>query len=122
MSSLPLSIGILSDDAEVLSLDEAADHLHVSPNRVRTLIRDHNLLAASRGGQPVIPTLFFGEDGHLAKHFEGLVNTLMDGGYSRDEAMRWFFTDYDDLGMHPAQALHTHSAREVIRRAQAQAF
>lgn len=122
MSSLPLALGILPDDAEVLDLDQAADHLHVSPNRVRTLIRDHHLLAASRGGQPVIPALFFGEDGHLAKHYDGLVSVLLDGGYTRDEAMDWFFTVHDDLGMHPAQALHTHSAREVIRRAQAQAF
>lgn len=122
MSSLPLSLGILPDDAEVLDLDAAADHLRVSPNRVRTLIRDHNLLAASRDGRPVIPALFFGDDGQLAKHFEGLVTILLDGGYTRDEAMAWFFTEQDDLGMHPAQALHTHSAREVIRRAQAQAF
>lgn len=122
VSSLPLSIGILPDDVEVLDLDQAADRLGISANRVRTLIRDHNLLAASRGGVPVIPALFFGDDGGLAKHFEGLVSVLLDGGYSRDEAMEWFFTVYDDLGVHPAQALHTHSAREVIRRAQAQAF
>ncbi|AVM01008.1 DNA-binding protein [Gordonia iterans] len=122
MSSLPLSIGILPDDAEVLTLDEAADSLRVSPNRIRTLIRDHHLLAASRDGQPVIPALFFSGDGHLAKHFEGLVTILLDGGYTRDEALAWFFTEYDDLGMCPAQALHSHSAREVIRRAQAQAF
>ncbi|GAA4746876.1 Rv2175c family DNA-binding protein [Gordonia alkaliphila] len=122
MSSLPLSIGILPDDVEVLDLDEAADRLRISPNRVRTLIRDHNLLAASRDGVPVIPALFFGDDGGLAKHFEGLVTMLLDGGYTRDEAMAWMFTVYEDLGMHPAQALHTHSAREVIRRAQAQAF
>lgn len=117
-----MSTGILPDDAEVVELDDAADRLHVSPGRIRTLIRDHNLLAASRNGRPVIPALFFGDDGHLAKHFEGLVTILLDGGYSRDEAMEWFFTPYEDLGMTPAQALHSHSAREVIRRAQAQAF
>ncbi|MFT3715473.1 MAG: Rv2175c family DNA-binding protein [Gordonia sp. (in: high G+C Gram-positive bacteria)] len=127
MSSLPLSTGILPDDAEVYDLDEVADRLGVSPGRVRTLIRDHNLLAASRDGVPVVPALFFGDgddDGHrgLAKHFEGLVTILLDGGYTRDDALEWFFTVQDDLGMHPAQALHTHSAREVIRRAQAQAF
>jgi hypothetical protein len=32
------------------------------------------------------------------------------------------FTTIDDLGIHPAQAIHTHSAREVIRRAQALAL
>ena len=41
---------------------------------------------------------------------------------SRDEIMAWLFTEQDDLGLTPADALHTHSAREVIRRAQAQAF
>ncbi|MFT3662018.1 MAG: Rv2175c family DNA-binding protein [Gordonia sp. (in: high G+C Gram-positive bacteria)] len=122
MSSLPLSLGILPDDAEVLSLDQAANRLRVSPNRVRTLIRDHNLLAASRAGEPVIPALFFGDDGGLAKHFEGLVTILLDGGYTRDEALAWFFETHDDLGLCPAEALHSHSAREVIRRAQAQAF
>ena len=121
MASLPLSIDILPADVDVVGLDEAADRLHVSTNRVRTLIRDHNLLAASRDGEPVIPSAFFGPDG-LAKHFEGLVRTLLDGGYTRDEAMRWLFTEQDDLGLRPADALHTHSAREVIRRAQAQAF
>lgn len=121
VGSLPLSIDILPDDAEAVTLDEAADRLHVSTNRIRTLIRDHNLLAASRAGQPVIPAAFFGPDG-LAKHFEGLVTILLDGGYTRDEALGWLFTEQEDLGLRPADALHTHSAREVIRRAQAQAF
>ena len=121
VGSLPLSIDILPDDAEVLTLDEAAARLRVSTNRIRTMIRDHNLLAASRDGQPVIPVAFFGPDG-LAKHFEGLVTTLLDGGYTRDEAMRWLFDEQEDLALRPADALHTHSAREVIRRAQAEAF
>ncbi|MFT4086074.1 MAG: Rv2175c family DNA-binding protein [Gordonia sp. (in: high G+C Gram-positive bacteria)] len=121
MASLPLSLGILPDDVATLDLDQAARRLGVSVGRVRTLIRDHNLLAASRDGVPVIPVAFFGDDG-LAKHFEGLVTILLDGGYTRDEAMEWLFTEQDDLDLRPADALHTHSAREVIRRAQAQAF
>ncbi|MGB3696781.1 MAG: Rv2175c family DNA-binding protein [Gordonia sp. (in: high G+C Gram-positive bacteria)] len=121
MGSLPLSIDILPDDVPVLELDQAAKRLGVSGNRLRTLIREHNLLAASRAGTPVIPEAFFGEAG-LAKHFEGLVTILLDGGYTRDEAMEWLFTEQEDLGLRPADALHTHSAREVIRRAQAQAF
>lgn len=121
VGSLPLSIDILPDDAEALSLEEAAVRLRVSTGRIRTLIRDHNLLAASRGGQPVIPAAFFGPDG-LAKHFEGLVTILLDGGYTRDEALEWLFEEQEDLALRPADALHTHSAREVLRRAQAQAF
>lgn len=121
MASLPLSIDVLPDDVPVLELDEAAKRLGVSGNRLRTLIREHNLLAASRHGVPVIPEAFFGTRG-LAKHFEGLVAVLLDGGFDRDEAMAWLFTEHADLGLRPADALHTHSAREVIRRAQAEAL
>ncbi|MEE4023192.1 Rv2175c family DNA-binding protein [Gordonia sp. PKS22-38] len=121
MGSLPLSQDSLPSDIATLTVDEAAGRLRVSSNRVRTLIRDHQLLAVSREGQPAIPEVFFDDLG-IVKHFTGLVEVLLDGGYSRDEAMRWLFTVQDDLGIHPAEALHTHSAREVIRRAQAQAF
>lgn len=121
VGSLPLSIDILPDDVAVLELDDAARRLRVSSNRLRTLIRDQNLLAASRGGRPVIPEAFFGPDG-LAKHLQGLVNILLDGGYTRDEALRWMYTKQDDIGMYPADALHTDSAREMLRRAQADAF
>ena len=77
---------------------------------------------------PILPhttgqaALFFGDDGGLAKHYEGLVTMLLDSGFNRDEALNWLFTVQEDLGMHPAQALHTHSAREVIRRGQALAL
>lgn len=121
VSSLPLSDDCLPADAEVLSLNEVARRLGVSSNRVRTLIHDHQLLGLSRGGEPVVPALFLDEHG-IAKHFTGLVEVLLDGGYSRDEAMAWLFTEIDDLGVYPAAAIHTHSAREVIRRAQAAAF
>ncbi|MDS1112560.1 Rv2175c family DNA-binding protein [Gordonia westfalica] len=121
MGSIPLSPDTLSADVEMLSVDEVADRLAVSTSRVRTLIRDHNLLAVSRGGHPVIPALFFDDEG-VVKHFYGLVGVLLDGGYTRDEAMAWLFTVQDDLDLYPAAALHTDFAREVIRRAQAQAF
>nr|WP_249361927.1 Rv2175c family DNA-binding protein [Gordonia araii] len=118
---MPLSDDCLPADAEALPLSEVAGRLGVSANRVRTLIRDHHLLAVSRGGEPLVPALFLDDHG-IAKHFTGLVEVLFDGGFTRDEAMRWLFTEIDDLGMYPAAALHTHSAREVIRRAQAAAF
>ncbi|MFW0792866.1 Rv2175c family DNA-binding protein [Gordonia sp. CPCC 205515] len=122
MGSVPLSAEtLLPSDTETLTVDEVAARLRVSTNRVRTLIRDQHLLAVSRGGAPAVPAVFFDDLG-IAKHFNGLVAVLFDGGYTRDEAMEWLFTEQDDLGMHPAAALHTHSAREVIRRAQAQAF
>ncbi|MFT4044787.1 MAG: Rv2175c family DNA-binding protein [Gordonia sp. (in: high G+C Gram-positive bacteria)] len=121
MSSLPLSLDTLPAGVDTYTLDEVAAILRVSPGRVRTLIRDHHLLAVSRAGQPAIPRVFFDEAG-IAKHFNGIVGVLLDGGYTRDEVLVWLFTPHDDLGLTPADALHTDSAREVIRRAQAQAF
>ncbi len=121
VSSLPLSTDNLPADTPTYSLDDVAARLHVSTNKVRNLIRDHHLLAISRNGQPAVPRVFFDDEG-IAKHFTGLVDVLFDGGYTRDEIMTWLFTEQDDLGLTPADALHTHSAREVIRRAQAQAF
>jgi len=121
VGSLPLSPDTLPPDVETLSVEDVAKRLGVSSNRVRTLIRDHHLLAVSRGGQPAVPAVFFDDLG-VVKHFYGLVEVLLDGGYTRDEALAWLFTVQEDLGLHPAAALHTHSAREVIRRAQAQAF
>ncbi len=121
MGSLPLSEDKLPPEVDTLTVDDAARRLRVSSNRVRTLIREHQLLAVSREGQPAIPVVFFDDLG-IAKHLVGLIEVLLDGGYTRDEVMVWLFTAQEDLGMYPADALHTHSAREVIRRAQAQAF
>ncbi|AZG43685.1 Rv2175c family DNA-binding protein [Gordonia insulae] len=121
MGSLPLSEDSLPPDLDTLTIDEVSRRLRVSSNRVRTLIHEHQLLAVSRGGAPAVPAVFFDDLG-IVKHFTGLVEVLFDGGYTRDEIMEWLFTVQDDLEMYPAQALHTHSAREVIRRAQAQAF
>ena len=122
MASLPLTADTaLPDGTDTLTVDQVAKHLGVSAGRVRTLIRDHNLFAVSHSGEPAIPALFM-DDAGIAKHYTGLVHILLDGGFSRDEAMHWMFTTIDDLGMHPAEALHTHSAREVIRRAQASAL
>jgi hypothetical protein len=111
----------LPDGTDTLTVEQVAQHLGVSAGRVRTLIRDYNLFAVSLGGQPAVPALFFDDDG-IAKHYTGLVHILLDGGFTRDEALHWMFTTIDDLGIHPAQAIHTHSAREVIRRAQALAL
>lgn len=122
MASLPFCTDNLPADVTTYSIGDAADRLGVSETRVRTLIRDNALLVVRRDGEAAIPAQFFDDEHGIAKHFSGLVSVLVDGGYTLDEVMSWLFTEIEDLGMRPADALHTHSAREVIRRAQAQAF
>lgn len=122
MATLPLTDDdVLPADEPVLDLSAVARRLGVSVGRTRTLVADHHILAVSRGGEPMVPEVFFDEDG-IAKHLTGLIDVLLDGGFDRDEAMTWLFTVQDDLGEYPARALHGHSAREMIRRAQALAL
>jgi hypothetical protein len=121
VSSLPLSADVLPADEPVLDMTAVSRRLGVSIGRARTLVADHHILAVSRDGEAVVPEVFFDDDG-IAKHLTGLIEVLLDGGFSRDEAMQWLFTVQDDLGEYPARALHGHSAREMIRRAQALAL
>lgn len=122
MATLPLTADdVLPADEPVLDLSAVARRLGVSVGRTRTLVADHHILGVSRDGEPVVPEVFFDDHG-IAKHLTGLIDVLLDGGFSRDEAMQWLFTVHDDLGEYPARALHGHSAREMIRRAQALAL
>lgn len=118
---MPLSADCLSDDVDILPLSEVSNRLGVSVGRVNALITDLQLLAVRRGGLILVPELFFDDHG-IAKHLPGLLSVLHDAGFDRDESLAWLFTEQSDLGLTPAEAIHGHSAREVIRRAQAEAF
>ncbi|MGY3553043.1 hypothetical protein C7458_101264 [Williamsia muralis] len=121
VGSVPLSEDTLPADVEVLSVSQVSSRMGFSNSKILNLITDHQLLAVRRDGQVAIPALFL--DGpEITKHLPGLIDVLLDGGFSRDEALRWLFTPHDDLDITPAQALHGHQAREMVRRAQAEAF
>ncbi|MBT0565283.1 Rv2175c family DNA-binding protein [Williamsia sp. CHRR-6] len=122
MVSLPMSPDdLLPSDEAVLEIAEVARRLGVSAGKVRNLIAEHHLLAVNRDGTPMIPEVFL-DGSEVAKHLTGLIDVLIDGGFDRNSAMRWLFTAQDDIGEYPARALHSHAAREMIRRAQALAL
>lgn len=126
MSSIPfVSDDLLPEGTATYNTATVSKGLGVSQSKVLQLLRDRQLIAVKRGGDVHIPRLFFGEvDGRfaIAKHFAGLLSVLHDGGFTDAEIMRWLFEPQDDLGAAPAELLHTDSAREMIRRAQAMAF
>jgi hypothetical protein len=82
----------------------------------------------------VVPKVFFDETGHVVKSLTGLLVVLHDGGYPDTEIVRWLFTPDPSLTIRrdgstdnqpnarPVDALHSHQAREVVRRAQAMAY
>ncbi len=108
---------------EWLDWDQAAQRLGVTPAKVRTMIRDHELAAAvpHPGAGPRVPADLIGEDGLPVKGLGGLLTLLHDGGYEDREIIAWLHLD-DDLPGRPIDALRENRGSEVKRRAQAMAL
>jgi hypothetical protein len=99
----------------------AARVLGVTPAKVRTMVKDHELAAAvptPRAG-PCVPAAFLDdEEGLVVKGLPGLLTVLHDGGYDDRQCIAWLFTD-DALPGRPIDALRENRGSEVKRRAQA---
>ncbi|MFD6952187.1 MULTISPECIES: Rv2175c family DNA-binding protein [unclassified Nocardiopsis] len=106
---------------EWLTLKEAAEPLGVSPNRIKTLIREKRMMGVVRGGEMSIPAAFVDGD-DLVKGLPGTLVLLSDAGFSTEEALRWLFTPDDSLPGTPIQAMRENRGTEVRRRAQSMAF
>jgi Rv2175c C-terminal domain of unknown function len=97
--------------------------LGVSVNKVRQLIREHQLAAAvpePGAGQQVPAELVM--DGEVVKGVPGLLTLLADGGWDDREMLTWLFTPDDSLPGRPIDALRENRGSEVKRRAQALAL
>ena len=101
-----------------LDWDEAGALLGVTPAKVRTMIRDHELAAAVSGPGvgPRVPADFI-QDGLVVKGLPGLLTLLHDHRFDDRECIAWLFTD-DDLPGRPIDALRENRGSEVKRRAQ----
>ena len=104
---------------EWLDWAAAGAELAVTPAKVRTMIREHELAAAvpAPGTGPQVPAAFL-QDGFVVKGLPGLLTVMHDGGYDDRECIAWLFTD-DDLPGRPIDALRENRGAEVKRRAQA---
>lgn len=106
-----------------LSLREVADRLGVSPNKVRQMVRDHQLAALRHGDvrEPEVPAQMLLDDA-VVKGLAGTLTVLSDAGYDEEESVRWLFTADESLPGRPIDALRENRGTEVRRRAQALAF
>lgn len=104
-----------------LSVDEVADRLRISPNRVRQLIRDGQLAGSGAGRDSRVPADFLDEHG-IVKGLPGTITLLRDAGYSDGELLDWLYAADDSLPGTPIQALRENRGTEVKRRAQAAGF
>jgi hypothetical protein len=105
---------------EWLDWSQTAQVLGVTPAKVRTMVRVHELAAAvsAPGTGPRVPAAFLDDDGLVVKGLSGLLTVLHDGGYDDRECIAWLFLD-DDLPGRPIDALRENRGSEVKRRAQA---
>lgn len=108
--------------ADWLDWDQAAAVLGVTPAKVRTMIRDHELAGAVRrpGAGPGVPALFI-QDGQSVKGLPGLLTVLHDNGFDDRECIAWLFLD-QDLPGRAIDALRENRGTEAKRRAQALGF
>jgi hypothetical protein len=105
---------------EWLDWSQTAQILGVTPAKVRTMVKVHELAAAVPwpGAGPRIPALFLDDDGLIVKGLPGLLTVLHDGRYDDRECIAWLFLD-TDLPGRPIDALRENRGTEVKRRAQA---
>ena len=134
MSSIPVADDVLDPGEVVYDLPSVADLLGVPVTKVHQRLREGQLVAVRREGAVVVPKAFFDDTGHVVKSLPGLLVLLHDGGYRDTEIVRWLFTPDPSLTIRrdgtteqqanarPVDALHSHQAREVVRRAQAMAY
>ncbi len=138
MSSIPAADDVLDPDEPVYHLPAVAELLKMPVTRVHQELREGHLLAVRRNGIPVVPQAFLtsvdGRGTQVVKSLPGLLAVLRDGGYRDSEVLRWLFTADSSLTLirdgtrepihnaRPVDALHSHQAREVLRRAQAMAY
>ena len=134
MSSIPAGDDVLDPDEPLYDLPKVAELLHVPVTKVHQQLREGHLVAVRRDGVPMVPKLFFTENGQVVKSLSGLLAVMRDGGYRDTEILRWLFTADPSLTLtrdgvrepisnaRPVDALHAHQAREVVRRAQAMAY
>jgi hypothetical protein len=134
MSSIPAAEDVLDPDEAVYDLPAVASVLGIPVTKVHQHLREGHLIAVRRDGVVVVPKIFFDDSGHVVKSLSGLLVVLHDGGYHETEILRWLFTPDTSLTItsdgapepkanaRPVDALHSHQAREVVRRAQAMAY
>lgn len=134
MSSIPAADDVLDPGEDVYDLPSVADILGVPVTKVHQQLREGHLVAVRREGSVVVPKAFFDHNGQVVKSLAGLLVVLHDGGYRDTEILRWLFTPDPSLiirrdgstdrqpNARPVDALHSHQAREVVRRAQAMAY
>lgn len=106
---------------EMLTIPDVAARMGIGVVGVRTMLKQHRLLAVQRDQTEMLLADQLDGD-QPVKHLFGVLMLLKDAGYSDDEALAWLTTEDASLPGSPIAALRADRSREIKRRAQALAF
>ena len=106
---------------EMLTVEQVAERMGLGPTGVRSLVKEHKLLAVTTDEGLRIPADAL-DGAEPVKHLPGVLTLLHDARFSPEQALSWLTTPDASLPGTPLQALHENRATEVKRRAQALAF
>ena len=106
---------------EWLTIQDVAQRLGTSPNGVRRLLEERDVLAVRRGSPKVlmIPAGFLAGAAPLPA-LKGTVSVLTDAGFSDEEIVEWLFAADPTLpgdAAHAVAAMHAGFKTEIRRRA-----
>lgn len=103
---------------DVLTLPDVAEQLGIPVTRVHQLVRDGQLVAIRREGEPRAVPASFIKDGAVVKSLPSVITMLRDARYSDDEIVDWLHRNDESLPGAPIDALRENRGSEVKRRAQ----
>ncbi len=98
----------MSENKTLLTFEEAGRLLGVGARRIKQLVRDRILFAKKEGGTAYIPSeiLVKGDNGwEPLFNLPGTLTLLSDDGFTEEEAVAWLYTEQDELGCKPIDAL-----------------
>lgn len=111
-------------------LPDVATRIGVPDRQVRSMVREHRLLAFRVGENAAlaVPEDFLAPDPenpgreHPLPALRGSLTQLSDAGYDELESLRWLCTPEESLGATPLEALREGRVTTVRRAAQALGF
>ncbi len=106
---------------QTLTVPELTERLGLAPSKVRRLIEDQHLAAVRIDGVLRVPAAFL-QGGEPLSSLRGTLLVLRDAGYSEEESVEWLFTENDEVGGIPIEALQNGRKSAVRRATQSLAF
>ena len=106
---------------QYLTVPDLVELLGESVSRIHRLVEEHHLPGWKVDGVFKVPADFV-LHGETISSMRGTMVTLLDAGFTTDEAVKWLITDNDELGERPIDTLRAGHKAAVRRAVQGLAF